>query len=132
MAKVNEDFLELASGYLFPEIARRTKAWQSSHDGESVLRLGIGNTTEALTPYIVKAMHDKLDKLSNRDTYTGYGDEQGDTPLRNALAEMYKREYGVSLESDEFFVSDGAKADAADIQQRFYCSCSGSCLSCLC
>lgn len=119
MAKVNDDFLKLASGYLFPEVARRTKAWQEKNKGEEVLRLGIGNTTEALTPYIVEAMHEKLDKLSNRDTYTGYGDEQGDTPLREALAEMYKREYGVNLESEEFFVSDGAKADAANIQQIF-------------
>ena len=119
MAKVNENFLALASGYLFPEIARRTKAWQSEHQGEEILRLGIGNTTEALTPHIVAAMHEKLDKLSNRDTYTGYGDEQGDTPLRNALAEMYKREYGVELESEEFFVSDGAKADAANIKHIF-------------
>ncbi len=119
MAKVNDDFLMLASGYLFPEVARRTKAWQEKNKGQEVLRLGIGNTTEALTPYILEAMHAKLDKLSNRDTYTGYGDEQGDTPLREALAAMYKREYGVGLESEEFFVSDGAKADAANIQQIF-------------
>lgn len=119
MAKVNDDFLKLASGYLFPEVARRTKAWQEKNKGEEVLRLGIGNTTEALTPYILEAMHAKLDKLSNRDTYTGYGDEQGDTPLREALAAMYKREYGVELNSEEFFVSDGAKADAANIQQIF-------------
>lgn len=119
MARVNEDFLSLQSGYLFPEVARRTKAWQEKHPGESVLRLGIGNTTEALTPYIVKSMHEKLDLLSNRDTYTGYGDEQGDAPLRAALRDMYKREYGVELDSEEFFVSDGAKADAANIQQIF-------------
>ncbi len=119
MAKVNDDFLKLASGYLFPEVARRTKAWQEKNKGEEVLRLGIGNTTEALTPYILEAMHAKLDRLSNRDTYTGYGDEQGDTPLREALSAMYKREYGVELKSEEFFVSDGAKADAANIQQIF-------------
>ena len=119
MAKVNEDFLKLAGGYLFPEIARRTRAWQEKNPGEKVLRLGIGNTTEALTPYITSEMHRKIDLLSDRSTYTGYGDEQGDTPLRVALSEMYKREYGVDLAPEEFFVSDGAKADAANIQQIF-------------
>ncbi len=119
MAKVNEDFLKLSGGYLFPEVARRTKKWQEKNPGEKVLRLGIGNTTEALTPEIAKAMHHKIDLLSNRNTYTGYGDEQGDTPLRKALSDFYKREYGVSLEAEEFFVSDGAKADAANIQQIF-------------
>lgn len=119
MARVNEDFLALASGYLFPEIARRTRVWQENNPGVEVLRLGIGNTTEALTPYIVSKMKAKLDLLSDRNTYTGYGDEQGDTPLREALRDMYEREYGVKLEATEFFVSDGAKADAANIQQIF-------------
>ena len=119
MAKVNEAFLRLASGYLFPEIARRTKAWQQRNPGVEVLRLGIGNTTEALTPSIVAAMKHKLDLLSDRATYTGYGDEQGDTPLREALASYYKKHYGVELPSDAFFVSDGAKSDAANIQSIF-------------
>lgn len=119
MARVNEDFLALASGYLFPEIARRTRVWQEKNPGVEVLRLGIGNTTEALTPFIVSKMKEKLDLLSNRNTYTGYGDEQGDTPLRKALRDMYQREYGVNLDETEFFVSDGAKADAANIQQIF-------------
>ena len=119
MAKVNEDFLSLSGGYLFPEIARRTKKWQEKNPGEQVLRLGIGNTTEALTEKIAQAMHHKIDLLSDRVTYTGYGDEQGDTALRKELCQFYKREYGVVLDSEEFFVSDGAKADAANIQQIF-------------
>ena len=119
MAKVNEDFLALSGGYLFPEIARRTKKWQEKNPGEKVLRLGIGNTTEALTEKIANAMRRKIDLLCDRNTYTGYGDEQGDTPLRKGLSEFYKREYGVELDAEEFFVSDGAKADAANIQQIF-------------
>lgn len=119
MAKVNEDFLALSGGYLFPEIARRTKKWQEKNPGEKVLRLGIGNTTEALTEKIANAMRHKIDLLCDRNTYTGYGDEQGDTPLRKGLSEFYKREYGVELDAEEFFVSDGAKADAANIQQIF-------------
>ena len=118
MANINHNFSKLAGGYLFPEIARRTKAWQE-RTGFTPLRLGIGNTTEALTPHIVDAMHKKLDLLSNRNTYTGYGDEQGDTALRNALRDFYEREYGVSLKSTDFFVSDGAKSDAANIQELF-------------
>lgn len=119
MAFVNENFLSLASGYLFPEIARRTKAWQDKNPGQKVLRLGIGNTTEAITPHIAKAMHDKIDLLSRRETYTGYGDEQGDTALRTALRDFYRSEYSVVLEADDFFISDGAKSDAANIQELF-------------
>ncbi len=119
MAHVNENFLRLASGYLFPEIARRTRSWQERNPGAKVLRLGIGNTTEALTPCISSAMHKKIDLLSDRNTYTGYGDEQGDNVLREALRDFYEKEYGVFLPVDAFFISDGAKSDAANIQQIF-------------
>lgn len=119
MAFANEDFLRLQSGYLFPEVARRISAWQQKHRDENVMRLSIGNTTEALTPCITAAMHRKLEALSDRNTYTGYGDEQGDTPLREALRNHYQREYGVNLPLSAFFVSDGAKSDAANIQSIF-------------
>ncbi len=119
MARANEYFARLSSGYLFPEIARRINEWQLRNPGKKVMRLGIGNTTEPITPHIAKAMKDKIDRLSCRDTYTGYGDEQGDTALREALRRHYQEEYGVSLPLDAFFVSDGAKSDAANIQSIF-------------
>ena len=118
MAKINNNFSKLAAGYLFPEIARRTKAYTQENPGIELMKLGIGNTTESLPPSLVNAMKDKLDLLSNRDTYSGYGDEQGDSALRNGLCKYYER-YNVNLEATEFFVSDGAKADAANIQELF-------------
>ncbi len=118
MATVNPDFRKIAAGYLFPEVARRTAAWQSRNPDAKVLKLGIGNTTEALCPVLTEAMHQQIDRLSDRETYTGYGDEQGNTGLRKALAGYY-RSFGVELADDEFFVSDGAKADAGNIQEIF-------------
>ncbi len=118
MATINKNFEKLASGYLFPEIARRTAVWQKANAGIEIMRLGIGNTTEALPPAVCTAMREKLDALSDRATYSGYGDEQGDTYLRAELVNYYKR-YGVTLEPTEFFVSDGAKSDAANIQDIF-------------
>ena len=119
MAYPSEFFSNLTSGYLFPEIARRIRAWQEKNPGQKVMRLGIGNTTEPLTPHIANAMKEKIDSLSCRDTYTGYGDEQGDAALREALRRHYEKNYGVHLSSDSFFVSDGAKSDAANIQSIF-------------
>ena len=119
MARVSEEFLLLQSGYLFPEVARRIRAWQEKNPGEDVLRLSIGNTTEAITPVIAEAMHHEIDLLSDRKTYTGYGDEQGNTELREAIAAHYRNEYGVDLPVSSFFISDGAKSDAANIQSIF-------------
>ncbi len=118
MATINTNYRKLAAGYLFPEIARRARVYQESNPGITLFKLGIGNTTEPLTPAILEGLHRKVDFLSNVDTYSGYGDEQGDTPLREALSGYY-RDMGVEIAPDEFFISDGAKADAGNLQSIF-------------
>jgi len=118
MAKINSNYNKLAAGYLFPEIARRTRAYLENNPGVKVKRLGIGNTTEPLTPTVVKGLHKGVDKLASVDTYTGYGDEQGDTRLREALKKQYAG-LDVNLDISEIFVSDGAKPDSGNIQSIF-------------
>ncbi|MFO7975748.1 MAG: LL-diaminopimelate aminotransferase [Candidatus Hydrogenedentota bacterium] len=118
MASINQHYTKLEAGYLFPEIGRRTREFLAAHPGVEVMRLGIGNTTEPLPPSIIEGLHRGVDKLAKVETYTGYGDEQGDTALREALTARYAA-YGVTLDADEFFVSDGAKPDSANIQSIF-------------
>ncbi len=118
MATLNENFKKLAGGYLFSEIAKRTKAFSEKNPGVEILRLGIGNTTEPLTPTIIKGLLDGVRKLADVKTYTGYGDEQGDMRLREALSKWYQN-LGVEIEPLEIFISDGAKPDSANIQSIF-------------
>jgi LL-diaminopimelate aminotransferase len=118
MARTNEHYDKLQAGYLFPEIARRTREFQAKNPGVKIMRLGIGNTTEPLTPAILKGLHRGVDLLSKVETYTGYGDEQGNAPLREALAKRYAA-YGAQISADEVFISDGAKPDSANIQSIF-------------
>ena len=118
MATLNPNYDKLQAGYLFPEIAKRTRAFQAANPTAKVMRLGIGDTTEPLTPTVIEGLHRGVDKLSDVKTYSGYGAEQGNTGLRTALAERY-RGLGVSIEPDEVFVSDGAKPDSANIQSIF-------------
>lgn len=118
MATLNPNYGKLEAGYLFPEIGRRTREFLAAHPGVTVMRLGIGNTTEPLPPSIIEGLRRGVDKLAKVETYTGYGDEQGNAELREALAGRYAG-YGVTLEPEEFFVSDGAKPDSANIQSIF-------------
>ncbi len=122
MARKNQHYQKLAAGYLFPEIGRRTRLFQEQHPEAEILRLGIGNTTEPLTPSVIEGLHDGVSRLASLETYTGYGDEQGDLPLREKLAAFYAGR-GVNLDADEFFVSDGAKPDSANIQSIFSRDC---------
>lgn len=118
MAKVNAHYGKLQAGYLFPEIAKRTRAFSAANPDAKVMRLGIGNTTEPLTPAVIAGLHEGVDKLADVNTYTGYGDEQGFTALRAAITKRYAT-YGVTLADDEIFISDGAKSDSANIQSIF-------------
>ncbi len=118
MARINSNYSKLSAGYLFPEIARRTREFQKANPNATIMRLGIGNTTEPLTPAVLKGLHEGVDKLGNAKTYSGYGDEQGMEALRAAIAKRYES-YGVTIAPDEVFVSDGAKPDSANIQSIF-------------
>ncbi|MBN2009083.1 LL-diaminopimelate aminotransferase [candidate division KSB1 bacterium] len=118
MATINTNYNKLAAGYLFPEIARRTREFLATHPGVTLLRLGIGDTTEPLPPSIIAGLQHGVNKLANKTTYIGYGEPEGDIRLREALIAHYKR-FGVSLKSTEIIISDGAKPDSGNIQSIF-------------
>lgn len=118
MAKLNSNYDKLGASYLFSEIAKRTHDFAAKNPKVKVLKLGIGNTTEPLGPTVVKGLKQAVAKLSKTGTYSGYGDEQGNKQLREELAKWYK-EVGVKLESEEIFISDGAKPDTANIESIF-------------
>jgi len=118
MARINANYNKLAAGYLFPEIARRTSQFVEDNPGVKVMRLGIGDTTEPLTGAVITGLHEGVDRLSKPDTYSGYGDGEGDLDLREAIAAKYA-DYGVTLDGSEVFVSDGAKSDSANMSSIF-------------
>ena len=123
MAKANANYRKLEAGYLFPEIGRRTRAFLEANPGTTVMKLGIGNTTEPLTPTVVAGLRTGVERLANPDTYTGYGDDSlGEPPLREALAKRYAS-YGAAIDPDEVCISDGAKPDSANIQSIFASDC---------
>lgn len=118
MAKINQHFNKVAQGYFSSEITKRAKPFINSHPGVELYKLGIGDTTEPIVPSVISGLREGVEKLSTRETYTGYGDEQGDSRLRKAVADWYGKR-GVNIDSSEVFVSDGAKADCANISSIF-------------
>jgi LL-diaminopimelate aminotransferase len=121
MAHINEHYLKLKAGYLFPEIARRVRQFSEENPelGKSLIRCGIGDVTEPLPSAVVEAMHQAVDELACRDTFRGYGPEQGYEFLRHAIAENDYRRRDLNIEDDEIFVSDGSKCDCGNILDIF-------------
>src|SRR5690349_2320909 len=115
MPHVNDNFLKLKAGYLFPEIGRRVKAFAEAHPDAKIIRLGIGDVTEPLPPACVEAMHKALEEMSRRETFRGYGPEQGYDFLREAIVKNDYHARGCDIAADEIFVSDGSKCDNGNI-----------------
>jgi LL-diaminopimelate aminotransferase len=119
VAKLNDNYLKLKAGYLFPEIGRRVKAFSQANPEAKIIRLGIGDVTQPLAPAILKAFHDAVDDLANKDKFMGYGPEQGYEFLIETLIEKSYKPLGVELKTSEIFISDGSKCDCANILDIF-------------
>ena len=117
MAFLNEHYLKLKAGYLFPEIARRVKAFTEANPSTAgrLIRCGIGDVTEPLPGAVVSALHKAVDEMSVRESFRGYGPEQGYDWLRAAIAQNDYRAHGLEVADDEIFVSDGSKCDCGNI-----------------
>ncbi len=119
MPRINANYLKLAAGYLFPEIARRVNAFAEANPEAKLIKLGIGDVTEPLPPAIVEAMHKAVDDMATNDGFHGYGPEQGYAWLREAIAENDFRARGCDIDASEIFVSDGSKCDSGNILDIF-------------
>jgi len=119
MAKINEHYLKLQSGYLFPEIGRRVSEFVHLNPGKKVIRMGIGDVTQPLTPSIVKAFKDGVEEMSRAESFKGYGPEQGYAFLREAIAKHAYQDNGIEIQADDIFISDGSKCDTGNIQEIF-------------
>lgn len=119
MARINENYLKLQAGYLFPEIGRRVNEFVAANPGKKVIRMGIGDVTQPLAPSVVKAFHEGVDEMAKADSFKGYGPEQGYAFLREAISENDYKKRGIDIPAGDIFISDGSKCDTGNIQEIF-------------
>ena len=119
-ASVNQNYLKLNESYLFAEIARRIREWQSAHPelSSQLIRMGIGDVTRPLPKTVVDAMVKAAQEMGVAETFRGYGPEQGYDFLKTAIQSYYKK-FGVELALNEIFISDGEKSDLGNILDLF-------------
>ncbi|MGG6297866.1 LL-diaminopimelate aminotransferase [Leptolyngbya sp. AN02str] len=119
MATINDNYLKLKAGYLFPEIARRVNAFAEANPGASIIRLGIGDVTEPLPSACRDAMITAVEEMGDRSSFKGYGPEQGYAWLREKIAAHDFQARGCEVSADEIFISDGSKCDCGNILDIF-------------
>lgn len=112
--KLNENFFNVKKSYLFSEIAKRVKEYSEKNPDKKIIRLGIGDVTLPLPQVAVTALKKAADEMGSAATFRGYAPEYGYDFLREKIADYYKR-FSVSRNSEEIFVSDGAKSDVGNI-----------------
>jgi LL-diaminopimelate aminotransferase len=116
--KLNNHFNEIAQSYLFSTVAKKVSAYSTANPTKTILRLGIGDVTLPLAPAVIEALHSAVDDMSKKETFHGYGPEQGYDFLKESIRSYYKSN-GVELDNDEIFISDGAKSDLGNILDIF-------------
>jgi LL-diaminopimelate aminotransferase len=119
MATINDNYLKLKAGYLFPEIARRVNKFASENPTAPIIRLGIGDVTEPLPAACREAMIKAVEDMGDRDKFKGYGPEQGYAWLREKIAAQDFQARGCDISADEIFISDGSKCDNGNILDIF-------------
>ena len=119
MALINEHYLKLTAGYLFPEIARRTGAFQEKHPGADVIRMGIGDVVKGIPRVVAEAMKEAVEEMAHDESFQGYPPGEGYDFLIEAIVEHEYASRGVEVAADEVIVSDGSKCDSANIQEIF-------------
>lgn len=119
MATINDNYLKLKAGYLFPEIARRVNAFAQANPDAKIIRLGIGDVTEPLPEACRTAMIKAVEDMGDRSSFKGYGPEQGYNWLREKIATHDFQARGAAIEADEIFISDGSKCDSGNILDIF-------------
>lgn len=119
MATINKNYLKLQGSYLFSAIAKKVADYTAEHPNATIIRLGIGDVTQPLSPSVIKALHESVDEMGNAYTFHGYAPDLGYDFLRNVIAEKDFKERGCEIAADEIFISDGAKCDCGNIQEIF-------------
>ena len=115
MVQVNENYLKLKAGYLFPEIAKRVKTYSETNKSAEIIKLGIGDVTEPLPRACIEAMGKALNDMGTKEGFRGYGPEQGYSWLREKISEHDFISRGCQISPEEIFVSDGSKCDSSNI-----------------
>ena len=118
MIRPNMHYSELKDSYLFYNIAQKTKDYVEQHPGVKLLRMGIGDVSLPLCDAVIKALHEAVDDQASKSSFHGYMPECGAPFLRDTIAKYYENR-GVSLSSDEVFVSSGASDELGDILDLF-------------
>ncbi len=119
MAKLNDNYLKLPGSYLFSTVARKVREFQEANPDKKVIKLSIGDVTQPLAPAIIDSLHKAVDEMGKAETFRGYAPDLGYEFLRDVIAKKDYQERGCDVSADEIFVSDGAKSDAANIQEIF-------------
>lgn len=115
---INTNYQNISDSYLFSTIAKKVNEFAAANPDKKIIKLGIGDVTLPLCKAVVNALKSASDEMGVKETFKGYGPEQGYDFLKSAVCDYYSK-HNVFLDNDEIFISDGAKSDLGNILDLF-------------
>lgn len=116
--KTNTNYQNIADSYLFSTVAKKVNEFAAKYPDKKIIKLGIGDVTLPLCKEVVNALKNASEEMGIKESFHGYGPEQGYEFLKTKLQKYYET-HGVKLDNDEIFISDGAKSDLGNILDLF-------------
>ena len=117
MVNLNNNFSKLQNNYLFSTITKKLNDYEKEFPNKNIIKMGIGDVVLPPPEVCITAMQKAILEMSKKETFKGYGPEQGYDFLREKIS-AYDYE-NLNISPNEIFVSDGAKCDIARIVSLF-------------
>ncbi len=119
MLSINKNYLDLKKSYLFITINKKVREYTEANPDNKIIRMGIGDVTQPLCQAVIAGLSEGVADMAAAETFHGYGPEQGYDFLKDGVRNYYESQMSVKLDSDEIFISDGAKSDLGNILDIF-------------
>ena len=115
---INTNNKNIEQSYLFSTIAKKVNEFAVANPDKEIIKLGIGDVTLPLCKIVVQALKTASEEMGVKETFRGYGPEQGYDFLKTKIQKYYQQ-HNVELDLNEIFISDGAKSDLGNILDLF-------------
>ena len=108
----------LKNNFLFQAVSDKLEEFKEKNSEKEVINMGIGDVSLPLADEVIKACISATNEMGKSSSFRGYSPNGGYDFLKLKIKDEYKN-LGILVNTDEIFISDGAKSDMSNILDIF-------------
>ena len=108
----------LKNNFLFQAVSDKLEEFKEKNPEKKVINMGIGDVSLPLAYEVIKSCISATNEMGKSSSFKGYSPNGGYDFLKQKIKDEYKN-LGILVNTDEIFISDGAKSDMSNILDIF-------------